>query len=130
MAALTRNRWELTRIVATIASTVAVSVALAGCGGDSDDASGDTTTQPPPATSTVSGEQVFEENCQSCHGAMGAGGGIGPNLQESSTAEDMAAVEAQVRSGGGAMPSFEGTLTDAEIAAVATYVSGTIAPAG
>lgn len=74
------------------------------------------------------GESVFSSNCASCHGQEGTGGNVGPDLQQSSTAEDQSAVEEVVRNGQGTMPPFEGSLSDEEITAVAEYVSGELAP--
>ena len=67
----------------------------------------------------ASGAQLFSNNCESCHGPDGAGGHVGPDLQKSAVAEDLARVEKQVRNGGGAMPPFADVLSDAEIDAVA-----------
>ena len=78
----------------------------------------------------AAGAQLFSDNCESCHGSMGAGGHIGPNLQKSPVAQDLARVEQQVRHGGGAMPPFAGVLSDKEIKTVAHYVVEQIAPKG
>lgn len=117
-------------VLTAIALAFAVAV-LSGCGGGSDEAS-----PPPPAATTTgtgggqapSGAQLFSDNCESCHGANGAGGHIGPNLQKSSVAENLAKVEKQVREGKGVMPSFSNVLSDEEIDTVAHYVVEQIAP--
>ena len=71
------------------------------------------------------GKTVFTTTCASCHTlkAAGAGGEVGPNLDE--LEPDLATVEHQVVNGGGGMPAFgkEGVLDAKEIKAVATYVS-------
>ena len=86
---------------------------------------------PSPETAKLaSGAQLFSDNCESCHGPDGTGGHVGPDLQKSSVAEDLARVEKQVRNGGGAMPPFSGVLSDEEIDAVAHYVVEQIAPKG
>jgi mono/diheme cytochrome c family protein len=48
------------------------------------------------------GETVFQQNCAACHGAGGAGGGIGPRLVGDKI--PLAAAKAQIDNGGGAMP--------------------------
>jgi mono/diheme cytochrome c family protein len=70
------------------------------------------------------GQQVFTENCGTCHTLSRAGtnGQVGPNLDNVKLKP--ADVEAIVRSGSGAMPSFEGQLSNAEIAEVAKFVAG------
>jgi mono/diheme cytochrome c family protein len=107
---------------------------LSGCGGGSDEAS---SPPPPAATATetggdqaMSGAQLFSDNCESCHGANGTGGHVGPDLQKSSVAESLAKVEKQVRNGKGVMPSFSNVLSDEEIDTVAHYVVEQIAPMG
>ena len=115
-----------------------IAVALAGgvasgCGGGGDEA----TSEPPPTTTTetapgdgeaASGAQLFRDNCESCHGVEGAGGHVGPNLQTSPVAENLAQVKAQVSTGGGGMPPFSDVLSDQEIDVVAAYVVEQIAP--
>jgi mono/diheme cytochrome c family protein len=76
----------------------------------------------------VNGAQLFSTNCQPCHGPDGADGPVGPNLQKSSLAENLARVTQQIRNGGGAMPPFSDVLSDEEIDVVARYVVEQIAP--
>jgi mono/diheme cytochrome c family protein len=107
---------------------------VSGCGGGDDEAA----TAPPQATTApetgaaqaMSGAALFSSNCESCHGTDGAGGHVGPNLQMSSVAENLAQVEKQVRNGGGGMPPFADVLSDEEIDTVAHYVVEQIAPKG
>lgn len=73
------------------------------------------------------GEQIFAGNCASCHGASGAGGNVGPSLQEPSLAQEEEAVVNQILEGGGGMPAFEDQLSDQEIADVAAYVTQSLA---
>jgi mono/diheme cytochrome c family protein len=77
-----------------------------------------------PLKSGGKGQQVFTQNCGSCHTLSRAGtnGQVGPNLD--SVKLKPADIEAIVRSGSGAMPSFEGKLSDRQIAEVAKFVAG------
>jgi mono/diheme cytochrome c family protein len=121
--------------VLAVAALALVGVA-SGCGGGG--GGGDNSTVVPTTTAataattgggaTASGAQIFSNNCESCHGPMGAGGHVGPNLQKSPVAGHLEQVENQVRHGGGAMPPFSGVLSDKEIDAVAHYVVEQIAP--
>ena len=49
------------------------------------------------------GETLFEENCASCHGDAGAGGGVGPTLAGSGVAREDA--QATIENGSGIMPA-------------------------
>jgi len=120
------------------AAFIVVGVA-GGCGGGGNKTTvaPTTTTTPTTATTTTTGgtkvaagAQLFTDNCESCHGTMGAGGHVGPNLQKSPVAGHLDQVENQIRHGGGAMPPFSGVLSDQEIGTVAHYVVEQIAPKG
>jgi mono/diheme cytochrome c family protein len=80
---------------------------------------------PPPAGGGggEDGEAIFSSSCASCHtlGAAGAGGTIGPNLDDSKP--DEALVRERVTNGKGVMPSFKDQLSEEQIAAVAKYVA-------
>lgn len=114
-----------TRFAGALLAALALTPALAACGGGS---SGEATTSPtePPTTTVAeppSGKLVFVDQCGGCHAlaAAGATGQFGPDLDQLKPTR--ARVEAQVRNGGGGMPPFQGELSDAEIVAVARYVS-------
>jgi mono/diheme cytochrome c family protein len=79
-----------------------------------------TTTGP---SEVADGKTLFQENCSSCHtlADAGAGGTIGPNLDDLQPSR--ATVKSKVESGGGGMPSFGGRLTPDEIDAIAAYVA-------
>jgi mono/diheme cytochrome c family protein len=138
---MTRTLFGSRRMPRAFALTIA-SVALAGgvasgCGGGDKNAVAPATTAQPTTTvqqTTTAGEpvadgaRIFAENCESCHGQLGAGGHVGPNLQKSPVAGQLALVEKQVRNGGGAMPPFSGVLSSGDIDAVAHYVVEQIAP--
>ena len=49
------------------------------------------------------GETLFAENCASCHGDAGAGGGVGPTLAGSGVALEDA--QATIENGSGIMPA-------------------------
>jgi alcohol dehydrogenase (cytochrome c) len=68
------------------------------------------------------GEQIYLDNCSTCHGADGRGGNGGPDLTTIPTAKQLQQVIAQITNGGGGMPAFGGTLTDQQIRDVAAYV--------
>jgi quinohemoprotein ethanol dehydrogenase len=128
-----RSKSRSSPVVIAAAALIVGGIA-SGCGGSNEGAVA-TTTTPTATTATTtgasqvaSGAELFSNNCESCHGPMGAGGHVGPNLQKSPVAEHLAQVEKQVRNGGGAMPPFSGVLTDQEIDAVAHYVVEQIAP--
>lgn len=124
-------------LVLTLAALTLAGLA-SSCGGDDNEAATEptTTAATEPATTepgtsqAESGAQLFSDNCQSCHGPDGAGGHVGPNLQKSSIAENLALVKRQVNNGGGAMPPFSGVLSDEQIDVVAHYVVEQIAPKG
>lgn len=135
-----------------LCATLAVSGGLivAGCGSSDDSSSKtkeppvmtgsnsttestDTTTTSDDSSSSDSGEKpdgatLFAANCESCHGKMGTGGHVGPDLQKSKMSDDQAAVVKQISEGGGQMPAFSGILSDEEIDAIATYVHKDLAP--
>jgi mono/diheme cytochrome c family protein len=127
-------RSRLWPVVLTLSALALVAGVASGCGGGDNEAATEpatteaTTTTEPDSSQAASGAQLFSDNCQSCHGANGAGGHVGPDLQKSSVAENLAQVEKQVRNGGGAMPPFSGVLSDEEIDTVARYVVEQIAP--
>jgi mono/diheme cytochrome c family protein len=130
-------RWPLRAIVPTLTVLALFGGVASGCGGNTKKA---TSEPPPPPTTTTatapsagqsaSGAKLFSDNCESCHGTNGAGGHIGPNLQKSAVAENLAKVEKQVRNGKGVMPPFKSVLSGEEIDVVAHYVVEQIAPKG
>ena len=58
---------------------------------------------PPVAGDAARGETLFAENCASCHGEGGAGGGVGPTLAGSGVAR--ADAQATIEDGSGIMPA-------------------------
>ncbi|KAA0235788.1 MAG: hypothetical protein JJLCMIEE_02120 [Acidimicrobiales bacterium] len=97
------------RLVALVAAAACVAIGATACGDGGNSA----------------GEEVYQANCATCHGADG-GGGAGPKLSEGRVVErypEVADQERVVREGveGTAMQAWEGTLTDEEISAVVEY---------
>lgn len=75
-----------------------------------------------PAGDPAAGREIFTANCGSCHTLADAGtsGAIGPNLDDSQPAYELAID--RVTNGSGAMPPFAGVLSDEDIQNVAAYV--------
>jgi cytochrome c551 len=71
----------------------------------------------------AAGKEVFAQNCATCHGPDGHGGGAGPDLRTMPKAKSVAGAEEQVTNGGAGMPAFKGQLSPEEIKDVATYVA-------
>lgn len=58
---------------------------------------------PPPASGDAAhGEELFADNCASCHGEGGQGGGVGPTLAGNPIS--IADARSRIESGGGVMP--------------------------
>jgi mono/diheme cytochrome c family protein len=130
-------RRSISAVVPTLTVLALVGGVASSCGGGGKKATSEpptttttTTATAPGAGQAASGATLFSDNCESCHGTNGAGGHIGPNLQKSSVAENLAKVEKQVRNGGSVMPPFKGVLSDEQIDTVAHYVVEQIAPRG
>lgn len=72
----------------------------------------------------VRGEQVFAENCASCHGEGGSGGGVGPTL----VGNDVSIGEARttIENGSGVMPAglVEGQDLEDVLAYLETILGG------
>jgi mono/diheme cytochrome c family protein len=102
-----------------VAAAVVLVFGAAGCGGGSDEDS----STPTPASAAGGGEQIFKDNCSTCHtlAAAGASGKVGPDLDQLKPGPDL--VANQVTNGGGGMPPFKGKLTADQIKQVADYVS-------
>lgn len=103
----------------TVALMACVSaLAMAGCGGDD----GAPATEPRAGTALDQpGEQLFVENCGSCHTLEAARttGSVGPVLD--GTTLDAAAIARQIKLGGGSMPA--GLLEGRDKELVAQFVA-------
>lgn len=99
--------------------TVVLTAFAAGCGGGDDEPEA----TPPASSGGGNAQQLFTDNCASCHtlAAAGANGKVGPDLDQLRPSADL--VETQTTNGGGGMPPFKGTLTPEQIKEIATYVS-------
>jgi cytochrome c551 len=59
---------------------------------------------PPPASGDAGhGQELFAENCGSCHGEGGQGGGVGPTLAGNPIS--IADARSRIENGGGVMPA-------------------------
>ena len=129
-----RSALRTTLLILSVVALLGGVASACGAGGDDETATQPaTTTAAPTPTQTSDGQaadgaRLFADNCQSCHGPEGTGGHVGPDLQKSPVAENLARVEQQVRNGGGVMPPFADVLSDEEIGTVAHYVVEQIAP--
>jgi mono/diheme cytochrome c family protein len=69
------------------------------------------------------GETIFNANCSQCHGAGGAGGGIGPVLKGEKSRKDYAAAIAWIKNPQPPMPKlYPGTISETDVQDVASYV--------
>lgn len=69
------------------------------------------------------GAKIFAANCKVCHGAAGAGGGIGPVLKGEHKRKNFAQAVAWIKNPKAPMPKlYPGTLSAADVNDVAAYV--------
>jgi mono/diheme cytochrome c family protein len=122
----------------TVAVACAFAITIAGCAkSDSTDpgaTSGPVTDvdssglKPTPVAAVPMGDakhgaQVFSANCASCHGAAGAGGGIGPVLKGEKARKDYAAAIVWIKNPQPPMPKlFPSVLSQNDVQDVAAYV--------
>ena len=77
-------------------------------------------TEPPSteeeAVAVLTGAELYDTNCASCHGSS-LEGGVGPRLDAGSESaeETDSRLTARIHDGKGAMPAFGGSLTDEQI---------------
>jgi mono/diheme cytochrome c family protein len=69
------------------------------------------------------GQQIFNQNCSSCHGQDGVGGGIGPALKEEKSRKDFKAAVAWIEDPKPPMPKlYPQPLGEKDVDDVAAYV--------
>lgn len=75
------------------------------------------------ATASASPEEIYQQNCSSCHG-QNYEGAVGPALKGVGEKISVDQIKETIKNGkGGVMPAFSGTLTDEQIAEMAQWVS-------
>ncbi|ASS87089.1 cytochrome c551 [Geobacillus stearothermophilus] len=90
-------KWKLA------AMFLGVSLALAACGGGGDNA-GNNNGNNGGGDTAASAEQIFKQNCASCHG-QDLSGGVGPNLQKVGSKYSKEQIKEIIANGRGAMPA-------------------------
>ncbi|NNU84976.1 cytochrome c [Geobacillus sp. BMUD] len=90
-------KWKLA------AMFLGVSLALAACGGGGDNA-GNNNGNNGGGDTAASAEQIFKQNCASCHG-QDLSGGVGPNLQKVGSKYSKDEIKNIIANGRGAMPA-------------------------
>jgi len=69
------------------------------------------------------GKQLFDTNCATCHGAGGAGGGVGPTLKNEKSRKNYAQTVAWIKNPQPPMPKlYPGTLSEKDVEDAAAYV--------
>ncbi|AMV12246.1 cytochrome C551 [Geobacillus thermoleovorans] len=81
-----------------------VSLALAACGGGGDNAGEKNGGSNGGGDTAAAAEQIFKQNCASCHG-QDLSGGVGPNLQKVGSKYSKDEIKNIIVNGRGAMPA-------------------------
>ncbi len=69
------------------------------------------------------GGAIFTQNCSSCHGAAGVGGGIGPSLKGEKGRKDYTAAIVWIKNPQAPMPKlYPAPLSESDVSDVAAYV--------
>jgi len=91
-------KWKLATLF------LGASLALAACGGGNDNAGGQNGGNAGGGGDTAAAaEQIFQQNCASCHG-QDLSGGVGPNLQKVGSKYSADEIKDIIANGRGAMP--------------------------
>jgi mono/diheme cytochrome c family protein len=132
------DTWFLKRLMSA-AAACAIAALLVACA-KSDDQSANATATGPVTDSSDSGlkpvagvqsalgdpkhgSAIFSQNCSSCHGVAGAGGGIGPTLKGEKSRKDFGAAVAWIKNPKAPMPKlYPSPLSASDVADVASYV--------
>lgn len=101
------KKWLLAIVFASL-------IALAACGGSDEGKKSDG-----DSVDTAKGEEVFKQNCASCH-ANDLSGGAGPNLQKVGKDHSKEDVEDIVKNGKGNMPAV--SISDEDRESVAGWL--------
>ncbi|MGG1559676.1 MULTISPECIES: cytochrome c551 [Geobacillus] len=91
-------KWKLA------AMFLGVSLALAACGGGGDNAGEKNDGSNGGGDTAAAAEQIFKQNCASCHG-QDLSGGVGPNLQKVGSKYSKDEIKNIIANGRGAMPA-------------------------
>ncbi|WP_044736834.1 cytochrome c551 [Geobacillus kaustophilus] len=91
-------KWKLA------AMFLGVSLALAACGGGGDNAGEKNGGSNGGGDTAAAAEQIFKQNCASCHG-QDLSGGVGPNLQKVGSKYSKDEIKNIIANGRGAMPA-------------------------
>ncbi len=130
------------RLMSVLATGAIVALLAAGCSKSSDDQSASASASPGPISDSSDsglkpvadtgssakgdpkhGEAIFSQNCSSCHGAAGAGGGIGPTLKGEKARKNYDAAVAWIKNPMPPMPKlYPATLSESDVHDVAAYV--------
>jgi len=104
---------------------IALLFGVAACTNSGSSSSSSSATNAPGSTGTdvAHGKQVFDSNCQVCHGAGGQGGGVGPKLTGERSRKNVKQAVDWIKNPQPPMPKlYPSPLRDKDVADVAAYV--------
>ncbi|HEX3462645.1 MAG TPA: cytochrome c [Candidatus Elarobacter sp.] len=108
-----------TSTTTTTASTAPEAAATAAATTSTTGASATMTAQGDPAH----GKTIFDTNCATCHGAGGAGGGVGPSLKNEKSRKNYAQTVAWIKNPQPPMPKlYPSPLSQKDVEDAAAYV--------
>ncbi len=130
------------RLLSVLGACAVAAVLVTGCSKSSDDQSASASAAPSgPVTDSAStgmkptplaqvamgdaahGSQIFSQNCSSCHGANGSGGGIGPKLAGEKSRKNYQATVAWIKNPQPPMPKlYPSPLSEKDVDDAAAYV--------
>lgn len=93
---------------------------LGACGGNDDGGSNNTVNNGGETTDVSGAEDIFKQNCASCHGGD-LSGGEGPDLREIGSELSKDEIEDQIENGGGGMPP--GLISGDELDTIVQWLS-------
>jgi mono/diheme cytochrome c family protein len=71
--------------------------------------------------SIATGEEVYAENCATCHGERLRSTGAAPDLKQL-PADEKPRFDTMVRQGKGQMPAWEGVISDEDLESIWAYI--------